>query len=130
MMRKSDFMKEWYYTTSDDIDKKYYFNSYADTVFEILYVYRYRAAKKDVPDYYVYRNDELVDTIFGKDLFKMYARKCGKIIEKSSSEIKEDIIDKELEENKVIERVEEAFDEINKKIEILTEIVDKISDML
>ena len=26
MMRKSDFMKEWYYTTSDDIDKKYYFN--------------------------------------------------------------------------------------------------------
>lgn len=39
-------MKEWYYTTSDDIDKKYYFNSYADTVFEILYVYRYRAAKK------------------------------------------------------------------------------------
>lgn len=60
----------------------------------------------------------------------MYARKCGKIIEKSSSEIKEDIIDKELEENKVIERVEEAFDEINKKIEILTEIVDKISDML
>ena len=123
-------MKEWYYTTSDDIDKKYYFNSYADTVFEILYVYRYRAAKKDVPDYYVYRNDELVDTIFGKDLFKMYARKCGEIIEKSSNEIKEDIIDKELEENKVIERVEEAFDEINKKIEILTEIVDKISDML
>ena len=60
----------------------------------------------------------------------MYARKCGEIIEKSSNEIKEDIIDKELEENKVIERVEEAFDEINKKIEILTEIVDKISDML
>lgn len=45
----------------------------------------------------------------------MYARKCGEIIEKSSNEIKEDIIDKELEENKVIERVEEAFDEINKK---------------
>ena len=36
---------------------------------------------------------------------KSSAGKCGEIIEKSSNEIKEDIIEKELEENKVIESV-------------------------
>lgn len=36
-------MKEWYYTVSDNPEEKYYFDSYEDTQFAILSVFRFRA---------------------------------------------------------------------------------------
>ena len=49
-------MKEWYYIASDKPNEKNYFDSYDDTQFAILCIFRFKAPINEVPDYAVYHN--------------------------------------------------------------------------
>ena len=74
-------MKSWYYMVSDEPYKKYDFDSYEDTQFAILCVFRYKAPTNEVPDYTIYHNGKQVETMFGNDLFQMYVDNGGFVFE-------------------------------------------------
>ena len=65
-------MKEWYYIASDKPEEKNYFDSYDDTQFAILCIFRFKAPINEVPDYEIYHNGKLFETVPGDMLFNMY----------------------------------------------------------
>lgn len=69
----------WSYNSSTD-DKKHKFHSFDDVIFAIICVMRFHAVNNKVPDYYIYHDDEKVDTLYGSDLFQLYIENGGETL--------------------------------------------------
>lgn len=112
-------MEDWYYFSSADSEKHYY-PCYDDTIFAILCIFRYSAIIKKVPDYYVYNNENLVETLYGKDLYEMYIENE----EDNDSEVK----DYESENNS--ESLHEVLEKVNGEMEKLVNNLEILNSLL
>lgn len=111
---------KWYYTESDEENIKHYGDSYEDVQFNILCVFRYKAPQNEVPDYYIWKDSELIETMYGKDLYDMYVENGGKVFEKYKSKTKQDEID---ELSDTIHDVSEGLEELVNNINKLTNMI-------
>lgn len=111
---------EWYYTESDEENIKHYGESYDDVQFNILCVFGYKAPQNEVPDYYIWKDDELIETMYGKDLYNMYVENGGAIFEKYKPKTKQDEIDE----------LSDTICNINNGLEELINNINKITDMI
>ena len=62
-------------------NEKNYFNSYDDTQFDILCIFRFKAPINEVPDYEIYHNGKLFETVPGDMLLNMYVENGGHVYE-------------------------------------------------
>ena len=123
-------MKEWYYTVSDKPEEKYYFDSYDDTQFAILCVFRFRAPINEVPDYSVYHNGKLFEIVSGDMLFNMYVKNGGHVYEnclKKESNIKES--DKEGNDG-TEEDLSKTIENATNSLKNLLNSIEKLNNML
>ena len=112
MIGENSVKKNWYYTTSKSNEKQF-FDSYDDVIFAIICIFRYSAVINDVPDYYIYKDNKIYETIPGSDLYKMYVENGGTVIEQ---EKKLDEVIEECEELRMPKAptLKELLDNINK----------------
>ena len=66
----------WSYNTNIDYDMQY-FQSHDETVFAIMCVMRFSAVTNDIPDYYIYKDGEYVDSLEGDFLYELYIENGG-----------------------------------------------------
>ena len=66
----------WSYNTNIDYEMQY-FQSYDETVFAIMCVMRFKAVTNEVPDYYIYKDGEHVETLEGNYLYQLYIENGG-----------------------------------------------------
>lgn len=126
-------MKEWYYIASDEPNTRRYFDSYDDTQFAILCIFRYSASFNMIPDYYVYHNDELVEIASSDMLLQIYLENGGEICEEYFDEdseiIKKYKANKELKElSKTLQECTQGLKELMSKIEVLNNIIFEYED--
>lgn len=119
----------WSYNTSKN-GKRHNFSSYDDTQFAILCGMRFYAPQNDIPDYYVYdEDDKLFETVYGDDLFKIYVENGGHVFEdcmnKKKTEYQEDekVNDDEEDICQVISRVNNSLDKLINNINKLTNMI-------
>lgn len=117
-------MKEWYYIASDKPEEKNYFDSYDDTQFAILCRFRFKAPINEVPDYAVYHNGKLFETVPGNMLFNMYVENGGHVYE--------DCLNKETgkKENEDVEDLSETIENATNSLEKLLDSIEKLNSML
>ena len=117
-------MKEWYYTVSDKPEEKYYFDSYEDTQSAILCVFRLRAPINEVPDYNVYHNGKLFETVSGDMLFNMYVENGGHVYE--------DCLNKENDkkEDGSVEDLSKTIEDTTNSLKNLLNSIEKLNNML
>lgn len=111
---------KWYYTESDEENIKHYGDSYEDVQFNILCIFRYKAHQNEVPDYYIWKDSELIEIMYGKDLYDMYVEHGGKVFEKYKPKTKQDEID---ELSDTIHDVNEGLEELINNINKLTNMI-------
>ena len=102
--------KNWYYTTSKSNEKQF-FDSYDDVIFAIICIFRYSAVINDVPDYYIYKDNKIYETIPGSDLYKMYIENGGVVIEQE-------------------QKLDEVIEETNKSLKELLDNINKLNSLL
>lgn len=102
--------KNWYYTTSKSNEKQF-FDSYDDVIFAIICIFRYSAVINDVPDYYIYKDNKIYETIPGSDLYKMYVENGGTVIEQEK-------------------KLDEVIEETNKSLKELLDNINKLNSLL
>lgn len=119
-------MKHWYYIASDEPNKRNYFDSYDDTQFAILCRFRFKAPINEIPDYSVYKDDELIEIATGKMLMEIYLENGGKVFQ--------DCIDKK---SKTETKNENKSDDLSSVIESacntmknLADNIDRLNDIL
>lgn len=119
----------WSYNTSKK-EKKHYFPSYDDTQFAILCGMRFYAPQNDIPDYYVYDEDEkLFETVYGKELFKIYVENGGYVfddcVNKGNDKISNETKEKNDEDDfyMMISRINNLLDNLINSINQLTSMV-------
>ena len=66
----------WSYNTNIDYEMQY-FQSHDETVFAIMCVMRFKAVANEVPDYYIYKDGEHVETLVGDYLYQLYIENGG-----------------------------------------------------
>lgn len=117
-------MKEWYYIASDKPNEKNYFDNYDDTQFAILCRFRFKAPINEVPDYAVYHNGKLFETVPGNMLFNMYVENGGHVYE--------DCLNKETDkkENEDVEDLSETIENATNSLKKLLDNIEKLNSML
>ncbi len=121
-------MKKWYYMVSDEPYKKYYFDSYEDTKFAILCVFRFKAPINEVPDYIIYHNEKIFETIFGDKLFNMYIENGGHVYEDCLKNDKVDVINnKKCNE---LDDLSKTIEESTNSLKRLLDSIEKLNNML
>ena len=66
----------WSYNTNRDSEMQY-FSTHEETVFAIMCVMRFSAVTNDIPDYYIYKDGEYVDSLEGDFLYELYIENGG-----------------------------------------------------
>lgn len=110
----------WSYNTSKK-EKMNYFPSYDDTQFAILCGMRFYAPQNDIPDYYVYDEDgKLFETVYGKDLFKIYVDNGGYVFEDCLNKETEENIEDKNDEQVEVDDLYETINRVNNSLENLS----------
>lgn len=118
-------MKEWYYIASDKPNEKNYFDTYDDTQFAIICIFRYKAPINEVPDYAVYHNGKLFETVLGNMLFNMYIENGGHVYE--------DCLNKEAdkkEEKDDVEDLSKTIEDTTNSLKNLLNSIEKLNSMI
>lgn len=117
-------MKEWYYIASDKPEEKNYFDSYDDIQFAILCIFRFKAPINEVPDYEIYRNGKLFETVPGDMLFNIYVENGGHVYE--------DCLNKETgkKEDENIEDLSKTIEDTTNSLKNLLNSIEKLNNML
>ena len=66
----------WSYNTNID-SEMIFFPSHEETVFAIMCVMRFKAVTNEVPDYYIYKDGEHIETLEGDYLYQLYIENGG-----------------------------------------------------
>ena len=109
---------------SDNPEEKYYFDSYEDTQFAILSVFRFRAPINEGPDYNVYHNGKLFEIVLGDMLFNMYVENGGHVYE--------DCLNKENDkkEDESVEDLSKTIEDTTNSLKNLLNSIEKLNNML
>lgn len=121
-------MKEWYYMVSDESYKKYYFDSYEDTKFAILCVFRFKAPINEVPDYTIYHNGKIFETIFGDNLFNMYVENGGHVYEECLRRDKAN--DTNEQKRNELDALSKTIEDSTNSLKRLLDSIEKLNNML
>lgn len=121
-------MKEWYYMVSDESYKKYYFDSYEDTKFAILCVFRFKAPINEVPDYTIYHNGKIFETIFGDNLFNMYVENGGHVYEECLRRDKAN--DANEQKRNELDALSKTIEDSTNSLKRLFDSIEKLNNML
>lgn len=76
----------WSYNTNIDYEMQY-FQSHDETVFAIMCVMRFKAVTNEVPDYYIYKDGEHVETLEGDYLYQLYIENGGKTLDDAEQDL-------------------------------------------
>lgn len=117
-------MKEWYYIASDKPNEKNYFDNYDDTQSAILCIFRYKASINEVPDYAVYHNGKLFETVSGDMLFNMYIENGGYVYEDCLNKK----TDKKEEED--VENLSNTIEDATNSLKNLLNSIERLNSML
>lgn len=76
----------WSYNTNIDSEMNF-FSSHDETVFAIMCVMRFKAVTNEVPDYYIYKDGEHVETLEGDYLYQLYIENGGKTLDDAEQDL-------------------------------------------
>lgn len=119
----------WSYNTSKK-EEMNYFPSYDDVQFAILCVMRYSAPQNDIPDYYVYEDGHLFETVYGKDLFKFYVDNGGYVFKDCLNKEIEENIEEKNDEQVEADELSETINRVNNSLENLINNINRLTNML
>lgn len=126
-------MEEWYYTISNEPHKKYYCDDYEDAHFLIKFDSMFKfhttdfldnSIPKDIecPDYFIYKDEELVEVVTGKELAEIYL--------KENSERIEDYINKKNKEVLKCKKLVNNFNALSSNIEGANNVMKSLLDSI